>query len=209
MKTKKIMILLLSLLFIYLLYGCDNKELHIDKIENEEVIIKTETIEEKNNIQDLEIKFEPFIKGINWREKETWNSNIFIKNNQDKMIIIDLFGEKKEINSEIGVQQIIESGKSDKIEISIDHYFFEELAFDKVNITINIYECAKLSEDIKKEICNLNFGWSPDFLSPWEIIENRKETDSPIIPTLIYTKYFNYDNIETPPKEISEEEYKN
>ena len=161
---------------------------------------------QNNNDGDLEIEWGDFVKTKGTFDKDVWKMEIKITNNQNKMVILDLIGTGKERNWGWEVEESLDSGESEIFDLNIKLYFFDEVAFDKKNITILAYECNKLSKSVEEELCVSEFGFDGK-LSPWQILKNKEEAGTLIEPTSIYTKYFDYNSLESPPSEISVEEY--
>lgn len=156
--------------------------------------------------EDLEVKWGTFTKGTDHRDRDFWEMAIEVKNNQEEMVILNLNGEGKERNWYVGNEGMVESGRSGKIDFKIMHYFFDEEAFDKKKITLDIYECSKLPESIEEKLCISEYGFD-GILPPWQVIREKEEAGTPISPTSVHTKYFDFNSLEVPPAEISEEEY--
>ena len=167
--------------------------------------------DDNSSLQDtsnggLEVEWGDFVKTKNRRDEDAWEMEIKITNNHNKKVILDLVGTGKERNWSWGVENTLDSGESKRFKVNINHYFFDEVAFDQKDITIIAYECGKLSESIEEELCVSGFGLGGK-LSPWEILGQKEELGTPIEPTFISTKYFDYNSQVLPPSEISQEEY--
>lgn len=130
---------------------------------------------------------------------------IKITNNENKMVVLDIKGVGK-LNWYWQSKKTLKSGESDTVDLEINHYFFDKTAFDKKDIKISAYECSKLSTGDAANICLSEWGLDGK-LSPWEVLKSKKDSGSPISPTLISEKYFNFDSLTVPPSEISKEEY--
>lgn len=152
----------------------------------------------------LEIEWGAFTK-VKDLSDDLWRMPIKITNNEDKMVILDINGVGK-LNWYWQSEQILESGESYTGDLEIKHYFFDKTAFDKKDIKISAYECSKLSTGDAKDICLSEWGLDGK-LSPWKVLKSKKDAGTPINPTLISEKYFNFDSLTVPPSEISKEEY--
>ncbi len=139
---------------------------------------------------------------------DRWEKEIEISNSQNKMIVIDAVGESRNYNWTWGVEKIVRSKDSETISLTINHDVSKEPKFDKKKMIIYVYECNKLKQSTVDELCLENFGFD-GILSPWETLEKYKEAGTPIQPTSVYTKYYNFNSLESPPSEISEVEYLN
>lgn len=169
--------------------------------------ISTKSTSVSSNLNgNLEIEWGTFSKIKKPNDKDMWSMPIKIANNENKMVILYINGTGKGINWSWRVEDTLESGESKIINLEIDHYFFDEVAYSKKDINISAYECSKLSVNDAKDICLSEWGQDGK-LSPWEVLKNKKDAGTPIIPTLISEKYFNFNSLTIPPSEISKEEY--
>ena len=155
---------------------------------------------------NLEIEWGSFSKIKNSFDEDMWSMPIKITNNENKMVVLDINGVGNGMNWNWKSQNTLNSGESETYNLEIDHYFFKKVAFNKKDIKISTYECNKLSTSDAKDVCLSEWG-SGGKLSPWDVIESRKKAGSPITPTLISEKYFNFNSLTVPPLEISKEEY--
>jgi hypothetical protein len=155
---------------------------------------------------NLEIKWGSFSKIKNSFDEDMWSMPIKITNNENKMVVLDINGVGKGMNWNWKAQNTLNGGESETYNLNIDHYFFKKVAFDKKDIKISTYECNELSASDAKDVCLSEWG-SGGKSSPWDVIESRKKAGTPIAPTLISEKYFNFNSLTISPVEISKEEY--
>ncbi len=191
---------------IYTIDGKEVKNPLQEAINNGQCIISGYDNPSSNLNGDLIIEWGEFIKTKDWRDEDKWEMDINIINNRNKMVILDLRAIGKERNWSWGSSDVLDSGESKTFYFDINLYSFDDIAFDKKKIDILAYECDKLSESDEEELCVSAWGFDGK-LSPWQILKNNEDAGTPISPTTSYTKYFDYNNLELPPLEISAEEY--
>lgn len=155
-----------------------------------------------NSTEPLKVTWGDFVQRTDMGD-DIWEMEIEIANPETEMVILELYGEDKEGGWSLYIEESTRpsSFRPETIEVS---FGLEERFFDKKKITLFVYECSKLSEDIKTELCISTYGLSS---SPWRFIEKRQDEGNSIEPTTTYIKYFNYDSLEHPPQEITAEEY--
>lgn len=153
----------------------------------------------------IEVDWGEFIKTNDEFFGDRWETKITIRNKQNKMIVLDAVGEGKKLKWTWRKEEIIKSRDSETVSLGINLKF---PAFDKKMVAINVYECKKLEQNIADELCVVNFGFD-GILSPWQTLKKYKEAGNPIQPTSVFTKYYNFNSLESPPLEISEGEYLN
>lgn len=155
---------------------------------------------------NLEIEWGAFTKTKDSSGGDMWSMPIKIANNENKMVILYINGTGKGRNWSWQVEDTLESGESKIINLEIDHYFFDEVAYSKKDINISAYECNKLSTDDAANICLSAWGYNGK-KSPWDVLQSKEDAGIPISPTLTSEKYFNFDSLTAPPSEISKDEY--
>lgn len=181
----------------------DEQELDIvDEINDnyDDMIINFSEI---SNNENITIEWGEY-KKFRYNMEDDWELDINIFNNLDEIIVFHIVETPYrgyEFYGDYG--RVL--GKSSGIAFDrIYHYYDDEIAtFEKYKLTMLIYECNKLPKNIQDELCIMNF------IDEYEIFNRYKKAGTPIQPTSVYTKYYEISSIETPPVEISLEEYSN
>ncbi len=154
----------------------------------------------------LEIEWGEFVKATDSSGRDSWKMDIKIINNENKDVVLSFDGSNPDENWGWGTKSMVDSGDDKVYDLTIRHYSFDKVKYDKKYIKLSFYECNKLSVRDEEDICLSSFGFDGT-LSPWEVLENREDAGDPISPTLVSEKYFNFDSLTTPPLEISREDY--
>lgn len=154
----------------------------------------------------LEIEWGKFVIAKNRSKDDVWKTDITITNNEDKMVVLEISGAGKTRNWSLGAEKFLKSGESWIYNLDFEHYSFNQTAYDKKDIKISAYECNKLSTDDAAGICLSTWGDNGK-KSPRDFIKSKEDAGTPIRPTLISQKYFNFNSLTIPPLEISKEEF--
>lgn len=141
---------------------------------------------------------------------DLWVMTIEVNNNQDQIVIMEIeASDPKDISHWENSSIIRANTKGETIQYETDQrtHNFEtgkndgDPIFIKRKITVTAYECSKLPEET--EFCTKPQG----MIKQWDILKERKNAGNPINPTLVVTKYFDFNSLDTPPVEITENEY--
>jgi Rad3-related DNA helicase len=149
---------------------------------------------------ELDIEWGDFVKETNELNEDLWKIDITITNNESANVYLDINAFDKQNRWAYISNGFLSSEKISIHSIGINHYSFDEVSYGMRNIKIHAYECNKLSESNKNDICNSD-------LEPSVVLQNNIDNGTPISPTLISEKFFNFNSTSTPPLEVSEEEY--